>query len=110
MIFIVAHYANAFQATEIANIYASLNQEILLCGSADFDIEINASIPYHPIVKVFGNATNVIQQHRYIDDMCRAIQIEVPSRIIFHSPTKLDTHTVLFRIKEHAQIVGVEIT
>ena len=108
MIFIAAHYINKQMVQDIITKYSANQEEVLLCGTTEIDLPFNSSLPYHPLF-IVNESTTTAQQHQYIDAMCRAIQIEVPSKIIFYSPTKMDTKTVLFRIKEHAGIVGVPI-
>jgi hypothetical protein len=109
MVFIIAHYASEKEAHAIEEMFLTQYEQVLLCGSASFAMPIEASIPYHPLMHIAETPSTVGQQHQYIDAMCRAIQIEVPEKIIFYSATLLDTHTVLSRIKEHAGIVGVQI-
>jgi hypothetical protein len=108
MIFIVAHFTDAHQIELIKKKYNDVGQEILLCGTCSIKIPINNAIPYHPIFWIENDIT-IAQQHLYIDTMCRALQMEVPTKIIFESATKLDNYTVLSRINEHAKIVGIEI-
>ncbi len=106
MVFIVSHW----QSFEEVEAYKSNfdGVEVLICGSCAVSIPINRKIPYHPLFLIDA-VTTVQQQHTYIDAMLRAIQIEVPSKVIFIGTTLLDTYTVLTRIKEHCGIVGVEI-
>jgi hypothetical protein len=106
MVFVVAHYNSLEEAQTVANKYNPMYQDVILCGSADFNYPKNETLAYHPIFRV-GESTSIPEQHAYIDAMLRAIQIQVPEAIIFHGATRFDTATVLFRIQQHCNTVGV---
>jgi hypothetical protein len=109
MIFLVGHFLNEAEANEIiaAN---TIDEEVLLCGTFQYSISKNEAIPYHPyFIWQDGQEASIAQQHAFIDAMCRAVQITVPSAVIWAKATKLDSNTVLQRIQEHCGIVGVPI-
>jgi hypothetical protein len=108
MVFIVKHFSNELDFLQTKQNYAT--EEVLCCGSSFVENQINQNIPYHPLITILPNeASTIAQQHAFIDAMCRAIQIEVPSKIVIEGPTLLDTHTVWHRIEQHAAIVGIPI-
>jgi hypothetical protein len=106
MVFVIGHFEDIQMAEDVKALYAIDGEEVLLCGSTNVELPINIAIPYHPLL-IVADVTTIAQQHQYIDAMCRAMQMEVPSKIIFYSATMFDTKTVLGRIKEHAQFVGI---
>jgi hypothetical protein len=109
MVFVIAHFSTIEESKNIENVYLEKYKQVILCGSTNVLLEKNETLPYHPLFIIENKNTTIAEQHTYIDTMLRAIQIEVPEKIIFHSATMFDTHTVLYRIKQHCEIVGVEI-
>ncbi len=108
MVFIVQHFETEQQFEDVQKAFTP--QQVLCCGSTFIQNKIDTSIPYHPLVLLNAEASSTIaQQHSFIDLMCRAIQIEVPEKIIVLNSTLLDTETVWQRIQQHAAIVGVPI-
>lgn len=108
MVFVVAHYNNIQESEAIKNLYLQKYSAVVLCGTSNFEMQKDTTLAYHPIYQIIGEA-DIAKQHAYIDSMLRALQIEVPEAIIFYNKTMLDTGTVLFRIKEHCKIVGINI-
>jgi hypothetical protein len=108
MVFISSHFNTSQSMLDLVQQFQHLNDEIILCGSCNFAPTINNALAYHPIFET-QETTSIAQQHAYIDAMLRALQIEVPSTLILHSATLFDTKTVLQRIKEHCEVVGISI-
>jgi hypothetical protein len=108
MIFLVAHFDTQDSFDTLIKKYAAQyhDDDVICCGTSAIPVTINTNITYHPLVHVSGE-TDLRTSHQYIDTMMRALQIESPSTIIFHSATKFDSPNVLKRIKEHADIVDV---
>lgn len=109
MVFISAHYKDEKDFASIAKELQLSMEEIIFCGSAMFSPQVDATMPYHPLLQVENFSTTVQQQHAYLDCLMRAIQIETPAKLIYFSATAFDTSTVLARTKEHCKIVNVEV-
>jgi hypothetical protein len=108
MIFVLGHF-NTIEDFELISNKYSANEEILYCGTTSFLPSINKSLPYHPLVHVIKSETTVAEQHAFLDTLLRAIQIEVPTKIIIYNSNMMETATVKSRMLEHCKIVGVPV-
>jgi hypothetical protein len=109
MLFVTGHFENEIICNQILEKYNTQFEKIVFCGSCNFEFEIDNALAYHPLYVINSSETTIAQQHAYIDSMLRALQIEVPKKLIFFNATMFDTYTVLKRIEEHCVIVNIEI-
>jgi hypothetical protein len=106
MVFISGHFTSEDQFLQIAqNLKLSLD-EILFCGSTDFNPQLNNRVPYHPLYQVTGEV-QVKDRHAYLDTLLRALQIESPMKILYFNASKFDHEIVLNMTKRHCEIIDI---
>jgi hypothetical protein len=110
MVFVISHYNSSADIDAIKTKYAVElhDNDIICCGTANFQVLPDTNLTYHPLFEVKGEV-DIKQSHQYIDTMMRAIQIESPSTVVFAHATKFDSPNVLKRIKEHCDIVDAMV-
>ncbi len=110
MVFIISNYSSLKDLVTIQKKYNLQNDATLFCGTTTVEIDGLPNVPYHPLVNINFDATDKIKiQQHYLDNMLRAIQIEVPEKIIIDAPTLIDNSNIIEQIKIHAATVGVAI-